>query len=60
MKFRPAAADVHKSATIPGGSILNNLATVVASSDIQEQDDCGADPGSEHLSAKPIAYEVRL
>jgi hypothetical protein len=61
LKFRLAAADVHKPAAIPGGSTLDNLATVVSSSDIQgSKTTAMLIRAVNALAAKPSTYDARL
>jgi hypothetical protein len=61
LKFRLAAADVHKPAAIPGGSTLDNLATVVSSSDIQgSKTTAMLIRAVNAFAAKPSTYDARL
>jgi hypothetical protein len=61
LKFRLAAADVHRPAAIPGGSTLDNLATVVSSSDIQgSKTTAMLIRAVNAFAAKPGTYDARL
>ena len=61
LQFRLAAADVHKPAAIPGGSTLDNLATVVSSSDVQgTKTTAMLIRAVNALAAKPSTYQARL